>query len=111
MNAVLGQAIVAPKALDEVVANLPAPGLVRVHAAGVAVADVGAPGVGQFDVGASHHAVVGKVRARAVGVDLDGLFGGVNDVDVVDEGARGVCAGGGVASADGTRLRASRVWL
>ena len=98
MNTVLRQAVFAPESLDQVVADDPSLGLVRVYPAGVTAArrriDVGPPGVGQFDVRASDQAVVGVVPGSAR-IDLDRLFSRVYDVDVVDDGALCVASIGG----------------
>ena len=64
VDGVLGEPIVAPEARDPVAAHDPAPGRVRVDAAGVAVvADEGSTGVGELDRAALDRAVVGPALA------------------------------------------------
>jgi len=67
-----------------------------VYPAGVAaISDVWPPCVGQLDVRAGNKAAVGEVSPVFIRVDFDRLFGGIDDVDVVDEGVLSVPIRGG----------------
>jgi len=96
VDAVLGQAGVAPEAFDAVAADHPALSLVDVDAPGVASAliriDMGAADVGELDRTALDGAVVDvAVNDR---VDLDRLLARVNDAQVMDEDSTDRIAGG-----------------
>jgi len=83
VDPVLRKAGRAPEALDPIAPHQPASGLVDVDAAGVAaVANVGAPFVGQLDEAALNGPGVGVTVIG--GVDLDRLLPGVDDAQVVE---------------------------
>ena len=92
VNGVLGKSLCAPKPFYKVVANIPAPGLVSIHAAGITVIpDLRPPRVGQLDMRAGDDPVIGVVTAGDR-VDLDRLLPRVDDMYVIDVSVECVAA-------------------
>ncbi len=86
VDRVLGETGWTPEAGDPVAPHDPAPGGVRVDAAGVAVVAHERPsGVGELDGAAFDRAVVGPALPHQV--DLDRLLPGVDDTEIVQQGA------------------------